>query len=157
MYAVPYKLIYRCPGFGQDRVNFHRTPGRSTAGGWGLTPPDQTEPARYSIPCDVTLGSGEGAQRGRDGLAAREGAAPVLSGRAGLLCEFVSYFLLICIVVVPVPSVCCSVKLPLSRPTSFCLFLFILLRTPAGGGAATWRFCCRRQPKPKQYGNNIAG
>jgi len=29
------------------------------------------------------------------------------------------------------PSVCCSVKLPLSRSTSFCLFLFILLRTPA--------------------------
>ena len=24
-----------CPGFGQDRVNFHRTPGRGTAGGWG--------------------------------------------------------------------------------------------------------------------------
>ena len=47
-------------------------------------------------------------------------------------------------------SVCCSIKLPLSRPTSFCLFLFILLRTPAGGGAAVWRFCCRRQPKPKQ-------
>jgi len=47
------------------------------------------------------------------------------------------------------PSVCCSVKLPLSRPTGFCLFLFILLRTPAGGGAAAWRFCCRQQPKPK--------
>ena len=48
------------------------------------------------------------------------------------------------------PSICCSVKLPLSRPTGFCLFLFILLRTPAGGGAAAWCFCCRRQPKPKQ-------
>ena len=44
------------------------------------------------------------------------------------------------------PSVCCSVKLPLSRPTVFCLFLSILLRIPAGGGAATWRFCCRPQP-----------
>jgi len=33
-----------CPGFGQDRVNFHQTPGRYTAGGWGLTPPGQTEP-----------------------------------------------------------------------------------------------------------------
>ena len=51
-------------------------------------------------------------------LAAGERMAPVLSSRESL-CEFVSYFLLICIVVVPVPSVCCSVKLPLSRPTSF--------------------------------------
>jgi len=85
-----------------------------------------------------------------DSLTAQERAALVLSGRAGLLCKFVSYFLLICIVVVPVPSLCCSVKLPLSRPTGFCLFLFILLRTPVGGGAAAWRFCCRRQPKPKQ-------
>jgi len=44
------------------------------------------------------------------------------------------------------PSVCCSVKLPLSRPTGFCLFLSILLHTPAGGGAAAWCFCCRPQP-----------
>ena len=55
------------------------------------------------------------------------------------------------------PSVCCSVKLPLSRPTSFCLFLPILLRMPAGGGAAAWRFCCRRQPKPKQKETLIGG
>jgi len=37
---------FTCPGFGQDWVNFHRTPGRGTAGkagGWGLTPPGQTE------------------------------------------------------------------------------------------------------------------
>jgi len=40
-----------CPGFGQDRVNFHQTPGRGTAGGWGLTPPGQTEPG---IPYHVT-------------------------------------------------------------------------------------------------------
>jgi len=51
------------------------------------------------------------------------------------------------------PSVCCSVKMPLSRPTSFSLFLSILLRTPAGGGAAAWRFCCRQQPKPKHLGS----
>jgi len=36
--------VWRCPGFGQDRVNFHWTPGRGTARGWGLTPPGQTEP-----------------------------------------------------------------------------------------------------------------
>ena len=58
---------------------------------------------------------------------------------------FVLCIPLICIVVVPVPFVCCSIKLPLSRPTSFCLFLSILLRTPAGRGAVTWRFCCQPQ------------
>ena len=114
----------------------------------GLTPPGQTE---SGIPYHVTshwvrVG---GAVR-RDSLAAEERAVPVLSRREGLLCEFVSYFLLICIVVVTVPFVCCSVKLPLSRPTSFCLFLFILLHTTAGGGVTAWRFCCRRQPKRKQ-------
>jgi len=57
---------------------------------------------------------------------------------------FVLCFLLICIVVT-VPFVCCSVKLPLARPTSFCLFPSILLRAPTGGGAAAWRFCCRSQ------------
>ena len=30
-----FLLLAMCPGFGQDRVNFHRTPGRGTAGGWG--------------------------------------------------------------------------------------------------------------------------
>jgi len=60
--------------------------------------------------------------------------------------RFVLCFLLTCIVVVTVPFVCSSVKLPLSQPTSFCLFLSILLRTPVGGGAAAWPFCCRLQP-----------
>jgi len=143
--------LHICPGFGQDRVNFHRTPGRGTAGtagGWGLTPPGQTE---QGIPYMCRhAGFRWGRRRGGDSLAAREGAAPVLSGRAGLFCDlFCRVFLLVCIVVVPVPSVCCSVKLPLSRPTSFCLFLSILLRTVVGGGAAAWRFCCRKQPKPK--------
>jgi len=41
---------------------------------------------------------------------------------------------------------CCSVKLPLSQPTSFCLFLSILLCTPEGRGVATWCFCCQPQP-----------
>ena len=70
--------------------------------------------------------------------------------------RFVSCFFLICIIVVPVPFVCCSVKLPLSRPTSFCLFPSILLRTPAGVGAAAWRFCYRLQPKPEHGARHIA-
>jgi len=113
---------------------------------------DPTWPNRagYSILRDVTLGSGGGG--GAAGTHSRLAGARCwscsgerLSGSCGsLLC-----FLLICTIVVTVPFVCCSVKLPLSRPTGFCLFLFILLCTPAGGGAAAWRFCCRRQPKPK--------
>jgi len=48
---------------------------------------------------------------------------------------FLLYILLMCIAVITVRFVCCSVKLPLSQPTSFCLFLSILLPTPAGAGA----------------------
>jgi len=46
-----------CPGFSQDRVNFHRTQGRGTAG-WA----DPSWPTRagYSIPCAIMLGSGGG-------------------------------------------------------------------------------------------------
>ena len=46
-----------CPGFDQDRVNFHRNPGRSTARKADPTWPNR---AGYSIPCAVMLGSGEG-------------------------------------------------------------------------------------------------
>jgi len=49
---------------------------------------------------------------------------------------FVLYIFLISIVVVTVPFVYCSVKLPLSPSVRFCLFLAILLPTPVGGGAA---------------------
>ena len=91
-----------CPGFGQDRANFHQTPGRGTAGGWGLTPPGQTEPG---IPYHVTsrwvpVG---GERRGGNALAAWAGAAPVRFRESG--CSWYGSwlcFLLICIVVVPV-------------------------------------------------------
>jgi len=88
------------------------------------------------------LGSGGGGGLGGgNSLVAGEHAVTALWVVQSGLC-----FLLICIVVVTVPFVFCSVKLPLSRPTSFCLFLSILLRTPADGGAAAWRFCCWPQP-----------
>ena len=80
---------------------------------------------------------------GRGASAVRESGCLGRTVRCCVFSLFVSLLFLF-------PSVCCSVKLPLSRPTGSCLFLFILLRTPAGGGAAAWRFCCRRQPKPKQ-------
>ena len=129
-----------CYGFGQDRVNFHWKPGRGTAGWADLTWPNR---AGYSIPCAVMLGSGGGELGGGNSLAAQERKAAV---RENDFVGCVVCFRLICIVALPVPFVCCSVKLPLSQPTGFCLFLAILLRTPAGGGAAAWRFCCQPQP-----------
>jgi len=46
-----------CPGFGQDRVNFHRNPGSDTA---GLTQPDQTEQGiPYHVPSYRVLVGGE--------------------------------------------------------------------------------------------------
>jgi len=142
--AISAKTEAGCPGFGQGRVNFHRTPGRGTAGRAYPTWPNR---ARYSIPCAVMLGSGGGELGGGNSLAALEGTESSSVLRA-LFCWFVLCIPLFCIIVVPVPFVCCSVKLPLSRPTSFCLFLSILLRSPAGGGAAAWCFCCR--PLPNQ-------
>jgi len=46
-----------CPGFSQDRVNFHQKPGGDTAGWADPTWPNRTE---YSIPCAVMLRSGWG-------------------------------------------------------------------------------------------------
>ena len=70
-----------CPGFGQNRVNFHRNPGRGTAGGWGLTPPGQTEPR---IPYHVTSRwVPVGDWRGGNALAAWAGAASVLLRESG--------------------------------------------------------------------------
>ena len=62
-------LLPGCPGFDQDRVNFHQNPGRDTAG-WA----DPTWPTRagYSIPCAVMLGSGWGELGSRNSLPARE-------------------------------------------------------------------------------------
>jgi len=136
--------------FGQDRVNFHRTPGRGTAGVWGLTPPGQTEPSiPYHVPsCWVPVGGGCAAGTHSRLGRARRHFGPGESGCVlqALFCWFVLCIPLICIIVVPVPFVCCSVNLPSSRPTIFRLFLSILLRTPVGGGVAAWRFCCQLPP-----------
>ena len=55
---------------GQNRVNFHWNPGRGTAGGWGLTPPGQTEPG---IPYHVTVTLGSGGGDGAAGTLSRLG------------------------------------------------------------------------------------
>ena len=116
----------------------------------GLTPPGQTEQGiPYYVPsCWVPVGGSWVA-----GAHSRLGSARRQSWRAALwVVQFVLCFLLICIIVVPVPFVCCSVKLPLSRPTFFCLFLSIFLRTPAAGGSVAWRFCCQPQPNRNTLG-----
>jgi len=71
--------LRHCPGFGQDRVNFHQNPGRVTTGRADPTP---TWPNRagYSIPCAVMLGSGEGEQGRGNSLAAGELAMAVVEG-----------------------------------------------------------------------------
>jgi len=69
---------------------------------------------------------------GRNSLAAWEHAAAVRE--SGSVVWFVLCFLLIFIIVVTVPFVCCFVKLPLSQSMTFCLFLSILLRTRRGKG-----------------------
>ena len=104
-------------GSARTGLIFHQNPGGNTAGRADPTWPNR---AGYSIPCVIMLGSGGG----RWAVAWERVALWVV--------QFVLCFL-ICIVVVTVPFVCCSVKLPLSRATSFCLFLSILLHTPAGG------------------------
>jgi len=84
-----------CPGFGQDRVNFHWHPGRDTAG-WA----DPTWPNRagYSIPCAIMLGSGGGELGGGISVAAREFAAAVQeSGSLGCaVCVVFSLYLYGC-------------------------------------------------------------
>jgi len=98
----------------------------------GLTPPGQTERGiPYHVPSRwVPVGGGSGVV----GTHSRLGSAQWRSGRAALwVVRFVLCFHLICIVVVTVPFVCCSVKLPLSRPTSFCLFSSHSLPHPGRG------------------------
>jgi len=91
-------------GLARTGLIFTRIQEGAQPGGLTQPQPGQTEPGiPYHVPsCGIPVGG----RCGRNSLAARERAAPVLSGREGLLCEFGSYFLLICIVVVTVPSVC---------------------------------------------------
>jgi len=138
-----------CPGFGQDRVNFHQNPGRGTARWADPTPPGKTEPGipyhvpsrwvpvRGAAPWDLTRGSGA------------RGTGPVReSGCLGCAIRvvFSPYLYRYCSC-----SLLFAVLLNFSYPYPpvFCLFISILLRTLAGGGSATWHFCCRWQPKPK--------
>jgi len=130
-------------GSARTGLIFTRIQEGAQPGGLTQPQPGQTEPGiPYHVPsCWVPGGRG-----GAAGTLSQFGSWRWRSWKATLrVVRFMFCFLLFCTVVVPVPSVCCSVKLPISRPTSFCLFLSILLRTVAGGGAAVWHFCCRLQ------------
>jgi len=136
-------------GSARTGLIFTRIQEGAQPGGLTQPQPGQTEPGiPYHVPSRWVLEGG--GRRGRNSLAAREHAAPVLSGRAGLFCGLfcrdfslsVSLLLLF-----PLFAVLLNCLHP-DSPVSAC-FLPILLRTAAGGGAAAWRFCCRWQPKPK--------
>ena len=64
-------------GFGQDRVNFYRNPGRDTD---RQADPTWPNTAGYSIPCAIMLGSGGGELGKGNSLAARELATAVVEG-----------------------------------------------------------------------------
>jgi len=71
-----------CPGFGQDRVNFHQNPGRGTAW-WADPTPTWPNRAGYSIPCVIMLGSSGGG--GAAGTHSRVGSTRRRSGLGGWL------------------------------------------------------------------------
>ena len=136
--------LHWCPGFGQDRVNFHRTPGRGTAGQANPTWPNR---AGYSIPCVVMVGSGGGERGGRNSLTARERAAAVVEGGSVGCAVCVVFFSLSVLLLFLFPLFAVLLNCPYpNRPTSCCLFLSVLLRTTVRGGAAAWCFCCWLQP-----------
>jgi len=124
--------LVTCPGFDQDRVNFHQKSGGNTA--WRADPtwPNRT---KYSIPCAIMLDSGWGGAGWQEINCGSRACTGQWVVRVALcILQFVLCFPLICIIVVTVPSVFCSVKLPLSQPTSFSLFLSFLHSTPVRGG-----------------------
>jgi len=79
-FAMENLAISNCPGFDQDKVNFHWNPRRDTAGQADPTWPKRTG---HSIPCAIMLGSGGGELGGRNSLAAQRRVAAV--GGSGFL------------------------------------------------------------------------
>jgi len=119
-------ILAVCPGFGQDRVNFHQNPGRGTANlakqSWLF----------HTMCCHAGfqwLGSAAGTHSWLGSVQRRSCSGEGLCG----VMRFVLCIPLFCIVVVAVPSVCCSVKLPLSQPTSFLPVSFHSPPHPGGG------------------------
>ena len=115
----PGMELCQCPRFGQGRVNFHRNPGRGTA---GRPDPTWLTRAGYSIPCAVMLSSVVWIWAA--GTDSRLGSAQWwegLSGLFGLCCVFslsVSLLLLF-----PLFAVLLNCPYP-DPPVSACFFPF---------------------------------
>ena len=112
------KLIQCCPGFGWDRVNFHKKPVRDTA-----RQADPNWPNKrgiwYPVPPGSVLSGGSWPGRGQLHLGCTLGIGQW--ERVPLCIPLFLYILLFSIGV----TVCflrCSVKLPLSWPMSFAFF-----------------------------------
>jgi len=122
-----------CPGFSQDRVNFHKMPGGDPARRADPTWPNRTG---YSIPRAAILGSGWGAagrQEGSHGSGAHA-AGGGESGSVHFRCLFCIFSLSLLLLLL-FASFAVLLNCPYSDPPVFFLFLTILLPTPAGGGA----------------------
>ena len=131
-----------CPGFGQDRVNSPRTPGRDTAG--GLTPPGQTEQGiPYHVPSGWVPAGGSWAVETHSRLGST-GAGPVerLCGSCGLCCVFSLSVSLLSLF--PLFAVLLNCPYP-DPPVSACLFPFSST-TQRGEGRPRGTFvACRSQ------------
>ena len=101
-----------CPGFGQDRVNFHQNPRRGTTGRADPTWPNR---AGYSIPCAVMVGSCGGKLGSRNSLAAREHSG------SSLCCVF--SFSVSLLLLFPLFAVLLNCPYP-DPPASACFFPF---------------------------------
>jgi len=107
--------------------------------------------ARYSIPCDVTLGSGGGggAAGTHRGSGARGAGAVRESGSVVRVCVVFSPYLYHCC--------CCSLCLlfllncPYPDPPVSASFFPFSSAPRRWEGRPRGAFCCRRQPKPRQY------
>ena len=139
-----------CPGFGQDRVNFHQHPGRDTAGRADPTWPNR---AGYSIPCASCWVPVRGSW-GQELTRSSGAQAPVLSGRTvlwviGLCCVFswsVSLLLLF-----PLFAVLLNCPYP-DPPFSACFFPFFSSAPQQGEGRPHGIFIASRsQTRTKSH------
>jgi len=88
-----------------------------------------------------------GERGGGKSIAAGERAATVGSENCYLRFAILScVFSLSVLLLFLFPLFAVLLNCPYPDPPVFCLFLFILLFTPAGEGVATWHFRCRPQP-----------
>jgi len=121
-----YSWIGSCPGFDQERLNFHQKPGGDTA---CQADPNLSNRTGYSIACATMPGSRGRELGGGKAVTAQEHAQHQAVRVALCISLFDLYILLICIVVVTVHCVCC----PYPDPQDFCFFFFPFSSPPQWG------------------------